>query len=657
MIDITNLSVQFTGDNLFEGVNLKILPNDKIALVGSNGTGKSTFLKILSGKQTQESGDISFKKGLKIGYLPQELVVLTKYTIFEEVRNSLTHITSLEEKENFFQDKLKITKAETDEFNGIVEQLGILNSTKELVGYYEIDSVIEKILMGLGFTKNQFTKKTSELSGGWQMRVELAKILAADNDVILLDEPTNHLDIDSLQWLVKFLKTYRGTIILVSHDRYFVNNICSKTLEIYNKDVTFYKGNFNDYLNFKNERAERLKSEFADQQKAIKQTEQFIERFRYKSTKAKQVQSRIKQLDKLDRIELFETESKIHFKFFDTTPSGILPIKVGDLSKSFGNLSVLKNVNLQIERGEKIALVGPNGAGKTTLSKIISKRLEPTSGSIELGHNTLISFYAQDVVDNLNVENDIITELTESDPESTVSQLRNILGAFLFNGDEVFKKIKVLSGGEKSRVALAKVLLSKSNTIVLDEPTNHLDFDSKRILQNALIQFNGTLVIVSHDVDFLRPITTRVIEVRNQKLKDYYGGIDYYLLKNEEEHEEENIKNDTISNSGKTNRKDQKRKEAERRQKQHNLTKEIKERIDRIEAEIEKLEGLKIKLENDLMKEEIYSNPQLAKQNKFEYEKVKTSLEIAFSNWTNLSEELEMITHQISHDNNATNNY
>lgn len=648
MIDISNLAVQFTGYNLFENVNLKILPADKIALVGSNGTGKSTFLKILAGRETQENGTIIFKKGLKIGYLPQEIISLNDNTIFNEVRNSLVYIKRLEDQEATIQEGLAETKIESEEHNKLIEQLGKVNHEKEENGFYEIDSTIEKILMGLGFANDQFQQKTSELSGGWQMRVELAKILASKNDILLLDEPTNHLDIDSLQWLVKFLKSYQGAIILVSHDRYFVNSICNKTLEIYNKEMTFYKGNYNDYLKFKEERAEKLKLDYAEQQKKIKQTEQFVERFRYKATKAKQVQSRIKQLEKIDKIELVETESKIHFKFFDSPPSGVIPIKLKGISKSYGNLNVLNNIDLEIPRGEKIALVGPNGAGKTTLSKIISQRLKPTSGNVEFGHNTFLSFYAQDVVDNLNLENDIITELYENDSESTISQLRTLLGAFLFNGDEVFKKIKVLSGGEKSRVGLVKVLLTKANTIILDEPTNHLDFESKKILQNALIQFSGTLVLVSHDVDFLKPIVTKVIEVRNHKLKMYYGGIDYYLMKKEEDNSINSKA--TSENLGKTNitRKNQKRIEAERRQKYHDATKDIKEKIIFCETEIEKFESLKTNLENDLMKEEIYTNLELAKQNKIEYDKVKNDLEILYTNWTHLNDELEKISAKIN---------
>ncbi len=647
MIDINNLSVQFTGTNLFEEVNLKILPTDRIALVGSNGTGKSTFLKILAGQQNQEDGTIQFKKGLKIGYLPQELNSLSSHTIFDDVKNSIALIKEIEEEEGKVTRELENPKLSEEEHNNLVNRLGLIHSKKEEADYYEVNSKIEKILMGLGFSIENFTKKTSELSGGWQMRVELAKILTSNNDIILLDEPTNHLDIDSLQWLVKFLKSYQGAIILVSHDRYFVNMICSKTLEIYNKDVSFYKGKYDDYLNFKLERDERLKLEFQDQQKKIKQTEKFIERFRYKSSKAKQVQSRVKQLEKTDRIQLYDTESKIHFKFFDTQQSGIIPIKINNLSKAYGDNLVLNNINLQVERGEKIALVGPNGAGKTTLAKLISQRLAPTSGNIELGHTTLISFYAQDVVDNLNLENDIITELYENDSENTLGHLRTILGAFLFNGDEVFKKIQVLSGGEKSRVGLAKVLLNKANTIILDEPTNHLDFDSKKMVQNALMKFNGTLIIVSHDIDFLKPIVTKVIEVNNHTIKDYYGGIEYYLLKKEEIEISDNNANEKPAEEKKINRKEEKRLEAERRNKEHLATKELKKNIETLEDKIEKLEDLRSKLETDLTKEEVYSNPILAKENKLEYDKVKLELDDSYSKWTNYQEELETLLEEL----------
>jgi len=651
MIDLNNLSVQFSGSYLFENVTLRISSNDKIALVGSNGTGKSTLLRLLAGHQIQEDGNIQCKKGMKIGYLPQELITLNNNSIFSEVKNSIDFVNSIEEEENKLAELIDNTDHDNPEYDALIEKLGELNHNKEELGYYAIDSIIEKILMGLGFSQDSFHQKTSELSGGWQMRVELAKILTSDNDLILLDEPTNHLDIDSLTWLVKFLKSYKGAIILVSHDRYFVNNICNKTLEIFNKDVTFYKGNYSEYLNFKKERSERLKSEFADQQKKIKQTEQFIERFRYKATKAKQVQSRVKQLGKVDRIQLMDNESNIHFRFFESPQSGVLPITVHSLTKKYESNLVLENLNLQIERGEKIALLGPNGAGKTTLAKLISNRMAPTSGSIELGHNTMLSFYAQDVVDNLNLENDIITEMSASESENTIPQLRTILGAFLFHGDDVFKKIKVLSGGEKSRVALAKVLLTKANTLILDEPTNHLDYDSKIILQNALIKFNGTLVIVSHDIDFLKPIITKVIEVRNRGIKEYSGRIEYYLSKREKE-----ILNTVSSKTQKIedqkiSRKEQKRIEAELRQKEHNATSSLKKQINSVEKMIPELEKLKLKLETDFTNEEVYANPKLAKQNKLEYNKVKKDLDNAYTEWTHLSDELEKINVQLTMNN------
>ncbi len=547
----------------------------------------------------------------------------------------------IENEENEINHKLADSKISNEKHNELIKKLGELNFKKEEIDYYATDSKIEKVLTGLGFKEEDFSRQTVELSGGWQMRVELTKILLQNNDILLLDEPTNHLDIDSLQWLVNFLKSYTGAIILVSHDRYFVNNICSKTLEIYSGNVSFFKGNYNDYLNFKNERAERLKAEFLDQQKKLKQTEQFIERFRYKATKAKQVQSRIKQLEKTERIELTENENKINFKFFNSNPSGVLPIKVNKLSKSYGEKSVLENISFQIERGEKIALVGPNGAGKTTLSKIISNRLQPTKGKIELGHNVEISFYAQDVVDNLNLENDIFTEIANNDTENTTVQLRTILGAFLFQGDDVFKKIKILSGGEKSRVALAKVLLNKANTIILDEPTNHLDYDSKKIVQNALAEFKGTLIIVSHDVDFLKPIVTKVIEVRNKSIKEYYGGIEYYLSKREENLTEEN----KFSNNEKEkiSRKDEKRIEAERRNKEFRATKDIKEKITNLETKIEKFETEIAILEEEITKEEIYSNPELAKTNRQTFNLLKIELDKTIDEWTETNEKLESI--------------
>ena len=518
-------------------------------------------------------------------------------------------------------------------------ELGEIHHKKDEMDFYSSESRIEKVLIGLGFEEKDFSRMTEEFSGGWQMRVQMAKILLAENDLLLMDEPTNHLDIDTLTWLEEYLQKFSGALIIVSHDRHFVNTVTNKTLEIYNNHIIFYPGNFEQYLNFKNERDIQLKALAANRERKIKETEKFIERFRYKATKARQVQSRIKQLEKIESVDLVEDEKIIDLKFPDPPRSGIVPIEIKDISKSYGNLEVLKHINLQIERGDKIAIVGPNGAGKTTLAKIIRGKIHAEAGELIYGHNTIISYYEQEVADSLNPENDLIDSLEEINYELSAGQIRKILGSFLFSGDDVFKKIKVLSGGEKSRVALARLLLTKSNFIILDEPTNHLDFTSKLILQKALSEFPGTLLIVSHDIDFIRPLANKIIEIRTGNLKLIPGGIDYYLRRKTEEKEQTTYSGTEIED--KTNRKDQKRLEAEKRQNKFNLTKDIRNELDKCEANIHKLEKVKQELENKLSKPEIFSNPTLAKENNLEYDRTKKQLEIDFEKWAQLSAKLE----------------
>ncbi|MBZ0179700.1 MAG: ABC-F family ATP-binding cassette domain-containing protein [Melioribacteraceae bacterium] len=643
MIDLLNLSVQFSGEYLFENVNVRINPGDKIALVGSNGSGKSTLLKIISGLLEPESGIVQSQKNIKIGYLPQELISNSERSIFEEVKSSISFVNELDNEESEIHDKLNSAYSLSEEFHDkYIHRLGDINNIKEKFGYYKIDSEIEKILLGLGFKVSDLLRPCDEFSGGWQMRVELAKILANENDLILLDEPTNHLDIDSLQWLLEFLQNFKGAILLVSHDKYFVNNVTTKTLEIFNKEVNFYKGKYDDYLNFKKERDEQLIARYRNQQLKIKSTERFIERFRYKNTKAKQVQSRIKQLEKLEKIELpVEFESNIKIRFPEPPRSTIHPVELENVTKSYGSLEVLKNINFKIERGEKIAFVGPNGAGKTTLARIIAGELSVTSGRIIIGDATRIAYYAQEVADNLDTSLNILESVSEISPDSTESRLRSILGSFLFSGDDVYKKLSILSGGEKSRVALARILLTKANLIVLDEPTNHLDVQSKEILQNALVNYTGSLIIVSHDVDFLRPVIDKVIEIRPMQFKYYYGGIDYYLQKKFEETHTFSEKNKPVEI--KVNKKEQKRIEAEIRQKKFSATKELKQRIDFLEKEIEKLEDVKTKLESELLKESVYLNPVKLKDTNQHYTDTKTKLEKAISEWTEKSDELSEI--------------
>lgn len=648
MIDLIDISVQFSGEYLFENVNLQINPGDKLALVGSNGTGKSTLLKIIKGIEQPESGTIQKKKGINLGYLPQDFLHFKGQPLFEEVKSTFSNALQLDQEENEISERLKsVTDERVKE--ELIHRLGDIHHLKEDTDYYEIDSRIGKTLSGLGFRESDFGRMTEEFSGGWQMRIELAKILLADNDVILLDEPTNHLDIDSLQWVIDFLKNYKGTLILISHDQHFVNSVTEKTVEIFNKKVNTFNGNYAKYLKFKKERDEQLINQIKNREREVKQLNRFIERFRYKATKARQVQSRIKMLERLEEIEAPESESKIDIHFPEAERSGSVPVELINVSKTYTTVPVFENVNLQIHRGDKIAFVGPNGAGKTTLAKIIAGKLPPSKGNVKIGHKTYVSYYAQEVTEELNPGNDLIDTMSSVTEDLTIGKIRTILGSFLFSDDDVFKKVQVLSGGEKSRLALAKILVQKANLIILDEPTNHLDFDSKNILQEALIKFNGTLVIVSHDVDFIRPIANKVIEIRNSRIKEYPGNIDYYLEKQKSEQVEE-INN----NKPKNYKKEEKRRVAEIRQQKSKATSKLKSDLERIEEEIAKLEEEKLETEQTLADPSIYNDAEKVKSLKTLYSEVQQSLELNYERWTDLSSKLESIEKEF--DSRLSNN-
>ena len=639
MIDLVDVSIQFTGIPLFESANIRINKSDRIALVGANGTGKSTILKMIAGLEETSSGKILRQKNISIGYLPQEYLINSDLSVFDEVKSSLKKFSEIEAKENEIHKLLEDKSTSDAEHNSLIHKLGDLEHKKFEIDYYSIDSNIKKVLVGLGFGEKDFSQKVNTYSGGWQMRIELAKILLGNNDIILLDEPTNHLDIDSLQWLINFLSNFSGALLLVSHDRFFVNRLTARTLEIFNKKLTLFNGNYDAYIKFKAERDQQLLNDFANQERKRRQTEQFIERFRYKATKAKQVQSRIKQLDKLENIERPEFESNINLRFPDPPRSGSIPVETKSLNKSYGSNKVFDQFNFTVERGDKIAFVGPNGAGKTTLAKIIAKKINYDSGEVIFGNNALISYYSQEVSNDLTLESDLIDNLMQSSSDSTPQQLRSILGSFLFTADDVFKKVKVLSGGEKSRVALAKILLTKANLVILDEPTNHLDFNSKLVLQQALINFTGSLVIVSHDIDFLRPIVNKVLEIRELSSATFLGGIDYYLSKREDFFETTSLKK--AKTETKFTRKDQKRIEAELRKNKTEATKELKKEIHHCEKLIEELEITKTRLEKELGAESVYSNQTLAAEKNKEYDEVKTKLEETYHNWSDTSEKLE----------------
>jgi len=643
MIDLIDVSIQFTGVPLFDSTNIKINKGDRIALVGANGTGKSTILKMLAGLEETSSGKIIKQKNISIGYLPQEYLNTSTKSVFDETKASLVKVKEIELKENHLHELIDDKSLSEREQERAINELGELEQIKTEIDFYSINSQIEKVLEGLGFTTEDFTQPVSNYSGGWQMRIELAKILLGNHDIILLDEPTNHLDIDSLQWLISFLVNFNGALLLVSHDRFFVNKLTSRTLEIFNRKLTLFNGNYDAYIRFKEERDKQLIANFQSQEKKRKQTEDFIERFRYKATKAKQVQSRIKQLNKLEEIELPEFEGKIRLRFPEPPRSGSIPIDIKSLNKRYDSNIVFKDFDFRIERGDKIAFVGPNGAGKTTLAKIIADKINYNSGEVLIGHNTVTSYYAQEVAADLDLENDLLDSVMQSSIESTPQQIRTILGSFLFNNDDVFKKVKVLSGGEKSRVALAKILITKANLIVLDEPTNHLDYNSKLVLQDALINFSGSLVIVSHDVDFLEPIVNKVLEIRKLKSTLFPGGINYYLTKRESIIEQESLELSTIDTTTNINRKEKKRLDAEKRTKKHAATKSLKKEVQNLEGKIENLELIIENLEIALANEKTYSNPQLSAEKNKEYENTKNTLEKVYSTWTEKSEELENI--------------
>ncbi len=649
MIDLSNISLQFNGKYLFKDVNYRISSGDKISLVGANGTGKSSLIKIIAGQLEPESGEVIKQKRISIGYLPQDNVTHIGKTLLEEASSALNDIIELQNKEKLITDSLNDPKLSDEEKMDLAHQLGEVHHMLEGLDSYSAQSKVEKVLLGLGFSEDDFQLLTDQFSGGWQMRIALAKILISQNDLLLLDEPTNHLDIDSLEWLINFLKSYNGGLLVVSHDKNFINQVTNRTLEIFLGRFYTFKGDYDSYLKYKNERDELISHQYEQQQKKIKETQKFIERFRYKSTKAKQVQSRIKQLEKIDLVELPEDKNEIDIKFSTPPQSGRTPIKLVSISKFYGDKKVFEEIDFEIERGEKIAFVGPNGAGKTTLAKIIAGVIGFNSGERILGHNTIVSYYAQDVADNLDPDLDIIETVDGIAEDKTIGQLRSLLGSFLFSGDDVFKKVGVLSGGEKSRVALCKILLTKANLIILDEPTNHLDYNSKLILQKALIDFKGSLILVSHDIDFLRPIVNKVVDIRKGTIKLYPGDIDYFLSKRSELSDSSIESNYEIKEKKVfSNRKDQKRIEAEIRQQKHKASKDVVKSISNLESVITKLESEYKELENKLADPEIYLNGEVAKQITSRFNNVKSELDLALLKWEELNKTLLEIESQFN---------
>ena len=530
MISINNLSVEFSAKSLFDNISYVINPRDKIALVGKNGAGKSTMLKIIAGLQRPTSGSVAVPQGVTIGYLPQQMVLTDSLTVVDEVKKVFSHIDDLKQNiEKVTEELARRTDYDSESYASLIEHLTDLNDKLAFANADNCDAEIEKTLIGLGFERTDFARPTAEFSGGWRMRIELAKILLTRPDVLLLDEPTNHLDIESIQWLENFLITKAKAVVLVSHDRAFIDNVTNRTIEISLGRIYDYNVNYSKFVELRAERLEPQMRAYANQQKQIKDTEEFIDRFRYKATKAVQVQSRMKQLAKIERIEVDEVDnSRLSLKFPPAPRSGDYPIIADGVGKAYGDHRVFANATFTLKRGEKVAFVGKNGQGKSTLVKCIMGEI-PYDGMLKIGHNVQIGYFAQNQAQMLDGEITVFDTIDRVATGDIRLKIRDLLGAFMFGGEASDKKVKVLSGGEKTRLAMIKLLLQPVNLLILDEPTNHLDMRTKDILKQALVDFDGTLIVVSHDRQFLDGLVDKVYEFADGNVREHLGGIYDFL--------------------------------------------------------------------------------------------------------------------------------
>jgi len=631
MLNVHNLSISFQGDDLFNNITYRIGRKDRIGLIGKNGAGKSTMLKILSKEMEPDTGEIATDKDLKIGFLKQDIDFEEGRTVLEETYEAFDEIKSIEKKIEDISNELVNSKdTESKEYHQLMIDLQNLQDKFEIIGGYNYEGNTEKILTGLGFKSSEFNKQTSTLSGGWRMRIELAKLLLQDNDVLLLDEPTNHLDIDSIIWFESFLKTYSGAVLIVSHDKMFLDNITNRTIEISFGKIYDYKKPYSEYLILREEMREQQIASQKNQEKEIQNTEKLINKFRAKASKASMAQSLIKKLDRMDRIQVDKEDTSVmnvHFPISVNPGKVIFEIK--DLSKSYDELEVLDSINLILARNSKVAFVGQNGQGKTTLAKIINNEIDYT-GSLNMGHNVQIGYFAQNQADYLDDKKTVLQIMEDSANEKNRGKVRDILGSFLFRGSEVDKYVKVLSGGERNRLALAKLLLLPFNVLIMDEPTNHLDIKSKNVLKEALKRFEGTLILISHDRDFLQGLSEIVYEFKDKNIKEYLGDIDYYLDKR---------------NIGDIRDIEKKKKVAPQKKMDKNSYKSMK-KINSLNSKIKKVEKEIIELEEEIKKNdlELEQNPTKHDENFFEeYQLKKNKLADTISNWEELQKQLEIV--------------
>ncbi|CEN33751.1 ABC-F family ATP-binding cassette domain-containing protein [Capnocytophaga cynodegmi] len=614
MLNVHDLSVSFQGEYLFENVAFMLNAGDRVGLIGKNGAGKSTMLKLLAKELKPDSGTIATDKEINIGFLKQDIDFENGRTILEEAYQAFQEIKHLEEKIDQIHNEMELrTDYESESYHNLMDTLSEITHRYEIIGGYQYKGNTEKVLLGLGFQRSDFQKQTDTFSGGWRMRIELAKLLLQNNDILLLDEPTNHLDIESIIWLEQFLTTYAGAVVIVSHDKMFLDNVTNRTIEISVGKIYDYPKPYSKFLELRQEIREQQLASQKNQEKKIQQTEKLIEKFRAKATKASMAQSLMKKLDKIERIEVDEEDNAVmNVRFPVSVTPGKVVLEIQNASKNYGEKEVLQNIDLLIERGSKIAFVGQNGQGKTTLAKMIVDEI-PFEGSIRLGHNVQLGYFAQNQAAYLDGEVSVVDTMFHAANDSNRMNIRDILGSFLFRGDDVEKKVKVLSGGERNRLALAKMLLSDFNVLVMDEPTNHLDIKSKNVLKKALQNFEGTLIIVSHDRDFLQGLTDKVYEFKNKNIKEYLGDIDFYLEQRAVENFREIEQNKEVVSEAKNVEK--KEKLSFEQQKQQKTIQNKINKIENLITDIEKeIEQMNFQMGQEVQSDDFYKKYDLKKK-------------------------------------------
>jgi ATP-binding cassette subfamily F protein 3 len=636
MLNAHNVSISFGGTDLFSGITFKLDAGNRIGLIGKNGAGKSTLLKIIAKELEFDSGTMAFEKNTSIGFLKQDIEFTYGRTILEEAYTAFIEIKKVEKQLATINTSLtERTDYESSAYHDLLHELDDLTHRYDVLGGYNYQGDTEKILQGLGFKREDFGKLTETFSGGWRMRIELAKLLLQKNDILLLDEPTNHLDIESIIWLENFLKSYSGAVVLVSHDKMFLDNVTNRTIEISLGKIYDYNKPYTQFLELRKDIKEKQLQAQKNQEKEIKQTEQLIEKFRYKASKAAFAQSLIKKLDKVERIEVDEDDNSVlNVRFPVSVQPGKIIFEGNNLAKNYGDNQVLQQIDLLIERNSKIAFVGQNGQGKSTLAKIMVGEID-FNGDLKLGHNVQIGYFAQNQAEYLDGEQTVLKIMEEASTDANRTKVRDMLGSFLFRGDDVDKKVKVLSGGERNRLALCKMLLHPFNVLIMDEPTNHLDIASKNVLKQALQNFEGTLILVSHDRDFLQGLSNKVYEFKNKVIKEYLGDIDYYLEQHNLEDFREVEKRSVEKSTAKATGKDA---YLEKKQQEKKL-KQLTNRLSKVEKNIANLENEILNLDAEIFENsaQVNSKPDFFKN----YQAKKDELDILMEEWEELQEKIE----------------